>query len=280
MTQAGEGKIPFLPPSSVLHLVIVLVVALSSDKVYIQTRRFCAPKVREVRTRDDAEKKLVFPCYSDATVLWEPNDSLHRGKLFLKHHLKGEPKYVEFRPSEGPEPEWYGKLQKVWAGMAELYDVSNVFDDEAKDQWEEFWARFPWGGLKDLQPEDLPEFHIPAFPTEPVVAETGEDHQQAVGVLSQAGMDQDGRRRAFFRDGQDLMKYPKAESYVTYGSYLLSGDRYKPAKKKATVQLGKWRRRRRGRRGRRRIAWECHQPPPPSVQPAWSTLSLVSSDCA
>lgn len=193
-------------------------------------------------TRDDEDGKLVFPSYRDVTVVWEPNDSKHRGKLFLQHQLKGVPKYVEFRPSEGPEPEWYGKLTKVWLGLSQQFGASNTFFEERVRDWEDFWKLFPWGGLGDLRPEhQVPEFTIPVFPPEPTAAE---DRDLAVGVLSQAGLDQDGNRRAYFKDGQDLMKYPKTESYVTYGQYLLSGNRYQPANKgKRTFRAGKLRRR-------------------------------------
>ena len=217
----------------------------SSDKIYIQTRRFAANKVREVVTRDDDDGKLVFPSYRDVTVVWEPNDSKHRGKLFLQHELKGEPEYVEFRPSEDTEPEWYEKLQKVWADLRKQYGSSNTFYEERVSDWEEFWARFPWKGLRDLPPEHKPAFAIPCFPTEPVAAE---GRELAVGLLSQTGLDPDGNRRAFFKDGQDQMAYPKSASWVTYGNYLLSGERYHPANKgKRPFKAGKLRRRRRRR---------------------------------
>ena len=245
--------------------------ALSSDKIYVQTRRFCAPKVRQVLTRDEAENKLAFPSYRDATVVWEPNDSQHRGKLFLQHHLQGSPKYVEFCQSEGPKPEWYDKLTRVWADMMELYEVSNVFDDERKEHWEDFWALFPWGGLKDLRPEDVPEFRIPAFPSQPMVADTSGDHDMAVGILSQVGVDSDGRRRAYFKNGKDLMKYPRDESYVTYGDFLLNGQRYHPPNKgKRSFQGGKLR-----RKMKHGNVISRRQPPPhPFSKPVGSTLSL------
>lgn len=204
-------------------------------------------------TRDDTENKLVFPSYKDVTVVWEPNDSKHRGKLFLQQQLKGEPSYVDFRPSDGPEPEWYDKLQKVWSGLKEQYNASNTFYEQRVREWEEFWLQFPWGGLGDLSPEDLPAFSIPSFPTELVAGEDDDGHELAVGMLSQVGVGPDGKRRAFFKNGQDMMEYPRSQSYVTYGNFLLSGKRYQPANNgKRTFQAGMLRRMRRG------IASGCH----------------------
>lgn len=215
-------------------------------------------------TRDETEAKLVFPSYRDVTVAWEPADSKHRGKLFLQHHLKGEPTYAEFRPPEGPEPEWVGKLTKVWEGLTHEYHSSVTFHEDNVQDWEDFWKLFPWGGLKDLPEEHLPAFTMPPFPTKPVPLETEEDHQLAMSVLGQAGVDGEGNRRAYFRDGKDMLKYPRATSHVTYGNFYLSGERYQAGTKgKRTFDAGKSRRRRRS------AASGCHQPPPLPLRWSW-----------
>ena len=109
----------------------------SSENVYVQIRRFCAPKVRFIQTRDmtgshssKTDIKLPFPVHSDQTISWEPNDSVHRGKLYLRGTIGGEPTHQEFGPGENNEHgpfEWCASFEKVWCDLKANYKSSNCF---------------------------------------------------------------------------------------------------------------------------------------------------------
>ena len=195
----------------------------------MQTRRFSASKIREVVTRDESEAKLVFPHYRDVTVCWEPNDSVHRGKLFLQETIRGRPSYVECCPPGKAPYEWAVKLEGVWNDLRQAYRSSNVFDAERVQEWESFLGSMPWRGNCTIEPQFLPDFTIPESPPKPPGAEEGHHHSQAMAVLVNAGLDSSGNLRAYFKEGVDLLKYPRDESVVTYGNRCLNGMKYDPA---------------------------------------------------
>lgn len=209
------------------------------EKVYMQTRRFSAPKIREVVTRDDSEAQLAFPYYRDVSVCWEPNDSVHRGKLFLQEAIGGQPSYVECCPPDKAPHEWIAKLQSVRHDLQQAYRSSNVFDGERIREWEAFMDSMPWEGNCTIDPQLLPDFTIPDAPPETPGAEEGHHHSQAMAVLMNAGLDSSGNLRAYFKEGVDLLKYPRAESVVTYGNRCLNGVRYDPATMGKRKRTGK-----------------------------------------
>lgn len=182
-------------------------------------------------TRDpDTDHKLSFPELKDDLIVWEPNDSVHGGKLYLQEVLGGFPDYSEFRPTGESHPEWEIKLRTVWRQLKRNYFTSNCFDEDRVDEWERFMKDYPWGGLQDVPQDRLPVFRLPVFPDRLAMVTGGEDWTK--GVLEQAGIDQHGRLRPFFKGGKDVMKYGRAQSFVTYGDILLNGKRHIPAKRR------------------------------------------------
>lgn len=196
--------------------------------MYTQTRRFNAAKVREVVTRDDSNGKVAFPYYRDVTVCWEPNDSIHGGKLFLQHRITRRPVYVECCPPGNAPPTWVVQLKKVEDELEGDFRCSVVFDDEQVQQWRSWMRSMAWKGNSSIDPQHLPEFHIPDFPSRPPTEED-RHHNQAMALLQQAGMDPSGNLRAYYKDGQDQLTYPRDQSLITYGNRHLNGQKYDAA---------------------------------------------------
>lgn len=220
---------------------------LGRTNVYVQTRRFNARQIREVVTRDETDAKMVFPQYRDVTTCWEPHDSVHGGKLFLQQQIKGSPAYIECCPPGEETPKWITALAKVEEGLRENFRCSAMFDDDDVEEWEQFLAAMPREGNRSIPHQLLPEFTIPDFPSGPIRLEESHDHRNAMAFLQQAGMDVDGKVRAYYRNGQDLMKYPRDQSVVTYGNRHLNGQKYDAAttgKRKRTGEtwerMGTW----------------------------------------
>jgi len=70
---------------------------------YIQTRQYSQDLAREVQTRDmtgsrsyKTDKKLAIPRERWIKCKWEPNNSVHGGKLYLQKKLSGSPDYEDF----------------------------------------------------------------------------------------------------------------------------------------------------------------------------------------
>jgi hypothetical protein len=206
-------------------------------EVFLQTRRYCSSRVREVVTRDmrtsitfGTDRKLPFPVIVDYTCPWEPNDSaIGPGILYLVKEVVGEPQYAEFGPvargadSQPIEQPWAAELRESWGAIQEHFS-SHGFTKARVKNIERFFTTFPWGGLKDLSPDDLPPFRLPVFGAAEEHAAIDPSRQR---VLDSVGLDPAGLLRVGFAGGNDTLVYPLAVSRPTFGKgkTLLDGTK-------------------------------------------------------
>lgn len=180
----------------------------------------------EGSTSSSTDRKLAMPCIKDVTVVWEPNDSIHGGKLFLMEHLTGAPEFEEFFPVGGPVPDWWRKLKGVHRSLEKAFNSSNCFSGEHIAEWREWFQAYPWQGLVSVPAQHRLPFHVPDFP---IRQATCAEREAAVAeILDGAGQDERGRLRPFYKHGRDMLRYERAKSLVTYGGFLLDGTKYVP----------------------------------------------------
>lgn len=172
--------------------------------------------------------------------MWEPNDSaIGPGKLYLAKEITGEPSYEEFGPiisdDGNPVPRaWTSKLLKAWASIQEHFSGA-LFTQEVTDEWEAFFGRFPWNGLRDLPPQCLPPFKIPRFGSDNPSQLSSLPHNVS-HILESVGVDAQGRERVHQREGRDTLFYPRVVSSVTYNSLHLDLEKHRPKKRKREGQ--------------------------------------------
>lgn len=162
------------------------------------------------------DTKLPFPRLSAVLSVWEPDDSKHGGKLYLRHPIGGAPHYEDFTQTAGA---WRAKLHEVKAGLEDQFRSSHIFTDHRIDDWQRFWGAYPWDGLGDLAAEDAPSFYVPAFPDAPTFV----GDEEVEDLMRVAGEDKEGRPRLYFDKGMDMLTYPRGRSKTTYSGFHLDG---------------------------------------------------------
>lgn len=195
--------------------------------MFIQTRRFSAPIVREVMTRDmqdstsyATDRKLAFPRIVAVRSVWEPDDSKHGGKMYLSGEVHGAPMYEDFGEGEWGAA-WRKKLADIKKGLEENY-CAHLFNERRIAEWRQFLERYPMGGLGDVPLSARPPFLIPSFVARP--SRPGDE--QVVGMLTSAGEDKKGRHRLYYQQGEDMLEYSRALSKATYNGFYLDGKAY------------------------------------------------------
>ena len=163
---------------------------------------------------------LKFPRPVAVKSSWLPANSVHGGKRFLQREVTGAPAYAEFGPKLSPDgatlerPAWFQQATDVFRDVKEHFAVTSVFFPRRIREWKQVSASFPWYGLKSLPPEKLEPFYVPEFKAMP-----------SDGGLGRfpVGLDPQGRRRPFFKDGKDIARYEPAETQVTFNRKYLDG---------------------------------------------------------
>jgi hypothetical protein len=211
-------------------------------RVYIQTRQYSQDLVREIQTREMAgsrsystDKKLDVPRERWIKCKWDPNNSVHGGKLYLRREITGSPGYEDFGQLSDKDvklgrkkPHWYSIMMSVQDGIAR-HQADHCFTEKRKDDWRHFYMYYPLRGLASLPAYYKPPFRLPVF------SRSGAGHEpnkEITHLLGSIGEDESGRFRLFYTNGKDSANYEWLLPSVTYNGRLLDGTRpgQKPSK--------------------------------------------------